>query len=216
MLHEAIKALLETLYMVFTSGVIAALLGIPLGLVLWITEPKNICAMPWLHNPLVIIVNALRSIPFIILMIILIPVTRWVIGTSIGTSATIIPLSIAATPFIARLAEDTFQHVQIGLIDAALSMGASSFQLIWKIVIPETLPSLINNITVTLVNLVGYSAMAGTIGGGGLGSLAIHYGYQRFDVSVMISTVLILILLVHTIQYLGDSIANQLRSNIGG
>lgn len=198
----------QTLYMVLIAGGIAILLGIPLGIVLLTTRPNGILAHRKLNAVLSIIINITRSIPFIILLVALIPLTRFIVGTSIGTTAAIIPLSIAAIPFVARLTESAVSEISPGLIEAGIAMGASPKQIIYHILLPESLPSLINNITVTLVNLIGYSAMAGAIGGGGLGDLAIRYGYQRFDLQIMLATVIILIILVQLIQWLGDKMSH--------
>ena len=209
--YELLIATWETIYMVFVSGLIAALIGIPLGIILATTDKNSLLENLTLHRILAGIVNATRSIPFIILLIAIIPFTRWVTGTSIGTTAAIVPLTIGAIPFIARLAEGSLNELPFGLIETGQAMGGSSWQIILNILVPEALPSIINGITVTLISLIAYSAMAGAVGGGGLGDLAIRYGYQRFDIQVMIVTIIILILLVQMIQYLGDSIANRLR-----
>lgn len=203
---ELLTATGETLYMVLAAGGIAILAGLPLGVILVVTRHNHILANPHLHYLLESIVNITRSIPFIILLIALIPLTRLITGTSIGTNAAVIPLSIAAIPFFARLVENALSEVNPGLLDAGIAMGASPWQIISYILLPESLPALINSLTVTLVNLVGYSAMAGAIGGGGLGDLAIRYGYQRFETSVMLITVIILLLLVQLLQMSGDKI----------
>lgn len=208
--YELLIATGETLYMVFVSGLIGALIGIPLGIILATTDKNSLLENLTLHRILAGIVNATRSIPFIILLIAIIPFTRWVTGTSIGTTAAIVPLTIGAIPFIARLVEGSINELPFGLIETGQAMGGSSSQIILNILVPEALPSIINGITVTLISLVAYSAMAGAVGGGGLGDLAIRYGYQRFDIQVMIVTIIILILLVQMIQYLGDSVANRL------
>ena len=152
----------------------------------------------------------MRSIPFIILMVAIIPLTRWIVGTSIGTIAAIVPLSLCAIPFFARLTETALQEVPASLIEASQAMGASNWQIIWHVLIPEGLPTLVRGITLTAVTLVGYSAMAGAIGGGGLGDLAIRYGYQRFEAGLMVATIVVLIVLVQLMQYIGDTLAAQL------
>lgn len=204
------EATFETLYMVLVSGAIAALGGLPLGALLYATREGRPWAKPALHNTLSIIVNITRSVPFIILMIALIPVTRFLVGSSIGMNAAIVPLAIGALPFYARLAESAFNEVSYGLVEAGLAMGATPLQVISRILLPEALPGLINGMTITLIALVGYSAMAGTLGGGGLGALAINYGYNRFDIEIMLYTVIILIVLVQGLQMMGDFIVHRL------
>lgn len=206
-----LKAVWETSYMVIASGVIGTLAGLPLGVVLFTTRNGGILSHKPLHRVLSAITDALRSIPFIILLIALIPITRLLVGTSIGTTAAIVPLTIGAIPFIARIVENALEEVPHGLIEAGVAMGASPLQIIKRILIPEALPTIINGLTVTAIALVGYSAMAGTVGGGGLGDLAIRYGYQRFEVNVMIITIVILIALVQLIQLLGDSLAKRMN-----
>lgn len=207
---ELLKATGETIYMVFISGLIAALIGIPFGIVLSTTQKEGLWENRMLNRILAGIVNATRSIPFIILLIAIIPFTRWLTGTSIGTTAAMVPLTIGAIPFVARLVEGAIDGIPIGLIEAGQAMGGSALQIILRILIPEALPSIVNGITVTLISLIAYSAMAGTVGGGGLGDLAIRYGYQRFEVQVMMVTIIVLIVLVQGIQYVGDSIVRRL------
>ena len=205
------EATLETLIMVFSSTFFSVLLGLPLGILLCTSDPQDgIKPKPILYTILTRIVNVVRSFPFIILMILLFPLSRIVIGTSIGTSATIVPLSIAAAPFVARIIETSLKEVDTGVIQAAKAMGSTTFQIITKVLIPEALPSLVSGITLTIINLIGYSAMAGAIGGGGLGDLAIRYGYQRFRVDIMIASVVIIILLVEIIQFIGTKISASL------
>jgi len=213
MIVETTNALLDTLRMVAISGLIAAIFGLPLGVLLSITRKGNFWENKIFYYPMSFIINATRSIPFIILMLAIIPLTRMLVGTSIGVAASCVPLSLAAIPFFARIVEISINDVPQGLIDAGTVMGATVFQIIYKILIPESLPGIISGFTITLINLVGYSAMAGAIGGGGLGSLAYHYGYQRFDTSVMITTIIILILLVQFIQSFGDYVVHKIRSN---
>lgn len=202
-----LNATAETVYMVILSSVIATLIGLPLGIILYSTRKGHILEHPALHQILAVIVNMTRSIPFIILMIAIIPFTRLVVGSSIGTNAAIVPLSIAAMPFIARIVENAILEVNKGLIEAASAMGATSWQIITKVLIPEALPGIINGLTLTVISLLGYSAMAGAVGGGGLGDLAIRYGYQRFDVNIMIITIVIMIILVQALQFFGDKLA---------
>ena len=200
----------ETLLMVGAATVLAVLGGLPLGILLAATAPEGILENSWLNRVLGAVVNIGRSIPFIILMVAIIPFTRRVVGTSIGTTAAIVPLTIAAIPFFARLVEGALKEVDPGVIEAAQSMGTTPFQIIFKVLLPEALPSLVLAVTVTAVNLVGYSAMAGAIGGGGLGDLAIRYGYQRFRGDVMLQTIAILVVLVQGVQMLGDKLAQRL------
>jgi D-methionine transport system permease protein len=200
----------ETAIMVLAATAIAVVLGLPLALGLVLTASRGLAASRWIHAPLGLIVNATRSVPFIILMVAIIPFTRLLAGTSIGTAAAIVPLSIAATAFIARLFETAIEGVDSGLIEAAQSMGASRGQIVAKVLIPEAAPGIAAAITVTLVSLVGYSAMAGAIGGGGLGDLGIRFGYQRFMPAVMLVVVLLLIVVVQGVQSLGDAIVRRL------
>jgi D-methionine transport system permease protein len=204
-----LRGTLETIYMVCFSGSIAVIFGLPLGVILFTTRRGGILQNFIYHKSLICIVNVIRAIPFIILMIALIPFTRLIVGTSIGTNAAIIPLSIAAIPFVARIIESCLVKISEGLIEAGCAMGASPIQIIHKIILPEAMPLIIHSITTTLINLIGYSAMAGAVGGGGLGSVAINYGYQRFDMSVMLGTIIILVVLVFAIQYIGDRIAKR-------
>lgn len=199
------KSLAETLYMLSVSAIIAAIIGIPLGILLVVTEKNGILVCPVLNKPLAFAINMVRSIPFIILMVAIIPFTRMVAGTSIGTTAAIVPLTIAAIPYTARMVETSIREIPFGLIEAAESMGASPYLIIKKVLIPEALPSIIENMTVVIVSLIGSSAMAGTIGGGGLGDLAIRYGYQRFQADVMIATIIVLIIIVQLIQFIGST-----------
>lgn len=199
------KSLAETLYMLSVSAIIAAIIGIPLGILLVVTEKNGILVCPVLNKPLAFAINMVRSIPFIILMVAIIPFTRMVAGTSIGTTAAIVPLTIASIPYTARMVETSIREIPFGLIEAAESMGASPYQIIKKVLIPEALPSIIENMTVVIVSLIGSSAMAGTIGGGGLGDLAIRYGYQRFQADVMIATIIVLIIIVQLIQFIGST-----------
>lgn len=204
-----LKALYQTTLMVLVSGAVGFLLGLPLGVLLFLTRPGQIQGRPTFHRALGLIVNAGRSVPFIMLMVALIPLTRLLVGTSIGTAAAIVPLSLGATPFIARLVEGALLEVPTGLVEAARAMGARPGQIVFKVLLPEALPGILNAATITLVTLVSYSAMAGAVGGGGLGDLGIRYGYQRFDTTVMIAVVVILILLVQIIQFLGEWLSRR-------
>ena len=204
---------LQTLEMVLFSTVFSMVMGFPLGVLLYSRNSMGITPRPVLNQILSRIVNILRSFPFIILMILLFPLSRLILGTSIGTTATIIPLSIAAAPFVARLVETSLLEVDPGMIQAARAMGSTNSQIIYKVLIPESMPSLVSGITLTIINLIGYSAMAGTIGGGGLGDLAIRYGYQRFRPDVMAASVVVIIVMVELIQFVGTRIANRLLAN---
>ena len=204
------NSLLETLLMVGVAGLFAMIFGIPLGVSLIVTGKDGMLAHPLLNKVLGGIVNATRSVPFVILMVAIIPLTRLIAGTSIGTQAAIVPLAIAAIPFMARIAENAMREVDPGLIIAARAMGATPGQIIRKVLLPEALPGLIAATTVTLVSLIGYSAMAGAIGGGGLGDLGIRYGYQRFLPEVMLAVVVVLIALVQCMQSLGDWLVRRL------
>jgi D-methionine transport system permease protein len=206
------SATLQTLAMVGLSTVFSLALGFPLGILLCVTEPSGIAPRPVLNQILSRIVNVLRSFPFIILMILLFPLSRIIIGTSIGTVATIVPLSIAAAPFVARIIESALKEVDPGVIQAARAMGSKNAQIIIRVMIPEALPSLVSGVTLTIINLIGYSAMAGAIGGGGLGDLAIRYGYQRFRSDIMIAAVVIILVLVEVIQFSGSRISNRLMA----
>lgn len=205
----------NTLYMVACSTLVATLFGLPLGVILTITDRGHLKENRVLHQILGSIVNVGRSFPFAILMIALIPLTRWIIGTSLGTTASIVPLSIAAIPFVARVVEASLKDVDKGMIEAAIVMGSTPWQIITKVLLPESMPSLILAMTTTIINLIGYSAMAGTMGGGGLGKVAIQYGYQRFNIPLMVATVLTLIIVVQIIQSTGHWWAKHLNHKRG-
>lgn len=201
----------ETIWMVIPSTLGALLFGLPLGVLLTVTGPGQVAEQRSLNRTLGWVVNAGRSFPFIILMVALVPFTRWVVGTTIGTTAAIVPLVIAAVPFVARVTETALLEVDHGLVEAALAMGASPLQVVGKVLLPEALPSLILGATLTAISLISYSAMAGAIGGGGLGDLAIRYGYMRFQTDVMVVTVAVLIMLVQLVQLAGDAAARYLH-----
>ncbi|WP_407313055.1 methionine ABC transporter permease [Desulfosporosinus sp. SB140] len=200
----------DTLYMVFVSTFLAYLLGLPLGVVLVVSSPGHISPNPWVERILGTLINILRSAPFIILLVALIPLTRVLIGTSIGTTAAIVPLVISAAPFVARVVESSLKEVPYGIIEASLSMGASPFQIILKVLLPEAKGSLILGAAITTISVIGYTAMAGAVGGGGLGDLAIQYGYNRFRTDIMVVTVIILVILVQGLQSLGTALARKL------
>jgi D-methionine transport system permease protein len=204
-----VEALGQTLTMVFASGLIGFALGIPLGVALHLSKEGGQLENRTLNKVLGTVVNIGRSIPFIILLVAIIPFTRFIVGSSIGTAAAIVPLTVGAIPFIARLVEGALLEVPSGLVEAAQAMGATPQQIVTKVLLPEALPGIINAITITLVTLVSYSAMAGTVGGGGLGDVGIRYGYQRFDGTVMMITVVMLVILVQLIQSIGDHLVKR-------
>lgn len=205
-----LKGLLETIYMTFLSTFAAYIIGLPLGVLLVTSDKNGISPMPTLNKVLNLIVNIVRSVPFLILLVAVIPFTRFVIGTSIGSTATVVPLVIAAAPFIARLVESSIQEVEKGVIEAAISMGCSPFQIITKVMIPESVPSLILGAAIATTTILSYSAMAGFVGGGGLGDIAIRYGYYRYENGIMIVTVAILVIIVQVAQEIGTRLAKRL------
>ena len=207
------ESTLQTIEMVFWSTVFSLIMGLPLGVLLHVTDKEDqggIIPKPVLNEILSRIVNILRSFPFLILMIILMPVARFILGTTIGTRASVVSLSIAAAPFVARVIETSLKEVDPGVIQAAKAMGSTNWQIIVKVMLPEALPSLVSGVTLTIINLIGYSAMAGTIGGGGLGDLTIRYGYQRFRSDVMLAAVIVIIVLVELVQFVGNRISSRL------
>ena len=210
MLELFATSLWETVIMVGASGILGGLVGIPLGVFLRLTDKGGILQNAPLNTVVGGIVNAVRSTPFIILLVAIIPFTRLVTGTSIGTWAAVVPLTLAAAPFIARLVETALREVDAGLVEAAQSMGATTSQIVWKVLLPEAMPGIVAGLTISFVSLTGYSAMAGAVGGGGLGDLGIRYGYQRFLPDVMLAVVLILIVFVQAIQSLGDWIVRRM------
>lgn len=198
----------ETIYVTIIATLFAAIIGLPLGVLLVAGEKNGVLPLPkWLIRTLGVVINLLRSVPFLILMIMVIPLTRLIVGTSVGTVASIVPLVIAAFPFIARLAESSLREVNPNIIEAAQSMGATPFQIITKVMIPESIPSLISNATIAITTILGYSAMSGIIGGGGLGKIAINYGYYRYKYLVMLAAVVLLIILVEIFQGIGTKLA---------
>ena len=205
-----LDALKETLIMVFASTTFAVILGFIPAILLTVTANDGLKPNKIIYNILDFIVNTLRSFPFVILMVIIVPLTRFIVGKSIGTTAAIVPLTIAAAPFVARVIESALREVDKGVIEAAKSFGASNFQIIFKVMLKEAVPSIMSGITLTIISIVGYSAMAGAIGGGGLGDVAIRYGYQRFQTDVMVVTCIILIIVVQLLQFLGNYFYNKL------
>lgn len=200
---------LDTLYMTLMSAFIAYLFGLPLGVALVVTDAKGIRPRVYFNRVLGAAVNIVRSVPFIILLIAVIPFTRLVVGTSIGATASIVPLALGAIPFIARMVESSLKELDNGAIEAAQSMGASLRQIIFRVMLPECLPSLILGATITVITLIGYSAMAGTVGGGGLGDIAIRYGYYRYQNDLMVLTILLLLLIVQAFQSIGNRLSRK-------
>ena len=203
-------AIPQTLIMVFASTFIAIVLGLPLGVILTITRKDGLCQNLKIYSVLDKIINILRSFPFIILVIVVFPLSRILVGKAYGTAAMIIPLSISAAPFVARLMEGYFNQIDKGIIEAAKSVGSTNMQIIIRVLIPEAMPMIVNGITMTLINVVGYSAMAGAIGGGGLGDIAIRYGYQMRDEVILWSTVVLIILIVQIVQVIGNRIEKKI------
>ena len=212
LLNLFFPALWETVYMVFFSSIFSILLGFPLGILAVITDKGHILERPVTKKCLDIFINVFRSFPFIILMILVFPLSRFIVGTTIGSTATIVPLSIAAAPFVARLIEGAIKEVDGGLIELSKSLGATNWEIIFKVLIPEAMPSLIHIFTITVISIIGYSAMAGAIGGGGLGDLALRYGYQRFKTDIMIMAVVVIIIIVQ-LQIFGDTIVKKIKKN---
>ncbi|MGI5936580.1 MAG: methionine ABC transporter permease [Oscillospiraceae bacterium] len=208
------KELWATIYMTLASTLASYILGIPLGLILVVTDSDGIRPNPAVNRVLGGIVNALRSVPFIILTVAVIPITRFIVGTSIGSTATIVPLVIAATPYIARMVESSVKEVDRGVIEASLSMGASPLQVVLKVMLPEAKPSMIIGAAIATTTILGYSAMAGFVGGGGLGAIAINYGYYRNQTGIMIVMIILLILIVQVIQEIGNIIARKTDKRI--
>lgn len=203
-------AIAETLLMVISSTILAVIIGFIPAIILTVTDEDGLKPNKVVYKSLDFIVNTLRSFPFIILMVVIIPFTRLIIGTSIGPFATIVPLTIAAAPFVSRVVESALKEVDPGVIEAAKSFGSTNKQIIFKVMLKEAIPSIVSGITLTLISVIGYSAMAGIIGGGGLGALAVRYGYQRFQTDVMVVTVIVLIIIVQLLQSLGNYLYNKL------
>lgn len=204
-----LKGTWETIVMTFVSGFFGFLIGLPTGILLFLTRKNQILEQPVLNRTLSVLVNVFRSIPFIILIVWMIPFTRAIVGTSIGVSAALVPLSIGAAPFIARLVENSLLGLPSGLIEAARALGATPFQIVYKVLLPEALPSLINAASITLITLVGYSAMGGAVGAGGLGQVGYQYGYIGYDAVTMNSVLALLVILVFIIQFVGDKLSKQ-------
>ncbi|KAB1436051.1 methionine ABC transporter permease [Candidatus Galacturonibacter soehngenii] len=204
----------ETLYMTLISTAFSYLLGIPVGVLLFITDKFGIWECKPLNAVLGIVVNIMRSVPFIILLVAILPFTRAVVGTTIGSTATIVPLVVAAAPFVARMVESSLKEVDAGIIEAALAMGSSPLQIIYKVLLPESKPSLLIGATITTTTILGYSAMAGFTGGGGLGAIAVNYGYYRYQTNIMFITVILLVIVVQIFQEIGMRFANRTDKRI--
>lgn len=204
-----VNGTIESLYMTLISTALSYLFGIPIGVILYITDKGGIAENRAVNSVFGVMVNLLRSVPFIILLVAIIPFTRFVVGTSIGATATIVPLVVAATPFIARMVESSLKEVDGGVIEAALSMGSNNWQIITKVLLPEAKPSLIVGSTIAITTILGYSAMAGFVGGGGLGSIGINYGYYKYQTDIMLVTVILLVVVVQIFQEIGMRIANR-------
>jgi D-methionine transport system permease protein len=206
---EILQATWETIYMVFASTLMAVVIGLPIGIFLLLWSKGNLLENRWGYRVLGVIVNIVRSVPFIILLIAIIPFTEWLVGTSIGVNAAIVPLVVGAAPFFARIAETALREVDDGVIEAAQAMGASTWTIVWRVLLPEARAGLIAGITITAVTLISYSAMSGVIGGGGLGDLAVRYGYERFQTNVMILTTALMVVMVEIMQVFGDKLVHR-------
>ncbi len=214
MIQLLITGIGETLYMVVISTVVAYVFGIPLGVIMYITDKNGICRNRIINLVVGVIINIIRSVPFLILLVAILPFTRLVVGTTIGPTATIVPLIVAAIPFVARMVESSLKEVDGGVIEAAKAMGSSNFQIITKVLLPETKPSLLVGLTIAITTILGYSAMAGFTGGGGLGAIATNYGYYRYQTDVMLITVAVLVIIVQIFQEVGIRIVNKLDKRL--
>lgn len=214
MIQLLITGIGETLYMVVISTVAAYVFGIPLGVIMYITDKKGICRNRVINLVVGVIINIIRSVPFLILLVAILPFTRLVVGTTIGPTATIVPLIVAAIPFVARMVESSLKEVDGGVIEAAKAMGSSNFQIITKVLLPEAKPSLLVGLTIAITTILGYSAMAGFTGGGGLGAIATNYGYYRYQTDVMLITVAVLVIIVQIFQEVGIRIVNKLDKRL--
>lgn len=214
MIQLLIAGIGETLYMVVISTVAAYVFGIPLGVIMYITDKKGICRNRIINLVVGVIINIIRSVPFLILLVAILPFTRLVVGTTIGPTATIVPLIVAAIPFVARMVESSLKEVDGGVIEAAKAMGSSNFQIITRVLLPEAKPSLLVGLTIAITTILGYSAMAGFTGGGGLGAIATNYGYYRYQTDVMLITVAVLVIIVQIFQEVGIRIVNKLDKRL--
>ena len=208
------KGILETLYMVLVSSALSYVIGIPLGVLVFVTDRNGICQNRVVNFVVGGIINLVRSIPFLILLVAILPFTRLVVGTTIGSTATIVPLVVAAAPYVARMVESSLKEVEGGVIEAAQAMGSSEFQIIYKVILPEAKPSLVVGATISLATILGYSAMAGFVGGGGLGAIATNYGYYRYDSQTMLITVVLLVVIVQIFQESGLRLVNRIDKRI--
>ncbi len=213
-LHLLLQGTLETIYMTLVSALIAYILGLPLGVLLSVTDKNGIKPMKAVNAVLGFVINFLRSVPFIILLVAIIPFTRFLVGTSLGSTATIVPLVVSAAPFIARMVESSIKEVDGGVIEAAQSMGASPFEIVMKVLLPEAKPSLIVGSAIAVTTILGYSAMAGFVGGGGLGTIGINYGYYRYQNDIMLVTVVLLVIIVQLLQEIGMFVAKRTDKRI--
>lgn len=204
------QGVLDTIYMTLISTLVACLLGLPIGIMANVSSPDGIHPMPVLNKILGAIINIGRSIPFIILLVAIMPFTQWIVGTTLGPTAVIVPLVVSATPFLARLVENSFSELDAGVIEAARAMGASDFQIICKVMLPEALPALVLAMSLGAITIVGYTAMAGTVGGGGLGDIAIRYGYYRKESDIAVVTIVLLVVIVQILQSLGQYVSNKI------
>jgi len=214
MISEMGTGILETLYMTLFSTLLAYVLGLPIGILLNISGKNGLKPMKAVNTVLGAIVNVVRSVPFIILLITVLPFTQWLLGTTLGASATVVPLVICAAPFIGRMVEGSLSEVPAGVIEAARAMGTSNFKIIFKTLIPEAMPSLVNGATITVTTILGYTAMAGYVGGGGLGAIAINYGYYRYNTPVMLVTVALMVIIVQLFQMTGSFIGRKIDKRI--
>ena len=214
MIEILVKGVFESLYMTLVSTIIAYILGIPLGVIVYITDSKSICKNKAVNFIFGFVINVIRSIPFLILLVAMLPFTRMIVGTTIGVNATIVPLVAAAAPFVARMVESSLKEVDSGVIEAARAMGSSPFQIITKVLLPEATPSLLVGLTIAFATILGYSAMAGFVGGGGLGAIAINYGYYRYQSDMMFITVAILVIMVQVFQEVGIRVVNKIDKRL--
>lgn len=212
MIDRLWQAFFDTLTMVGISAAVAFVVGIPLAVLLVLSAPGGLIVAPTTHRVLAAVINGFRATPFIVLLVALLPLTRLITGTTIGIWAAIVPLSISATPFFARIVEVSLREVDHGLIEAAQAMGCRRWHIIRHVLLPEASPGIVGGFTITVVTMIGASAMAGAVGAGGLGDMAIRYGYQRFDTTVMIAVIVVLIALVSLVQFIGDSVMRRLRN----
>ncbi len=214
MINELLNGIGETLYMTLFSTLLAYILGMPIGVALYVSDKNGLKPCKWLNSALGAVVNIVRSVPFIILLITVLPFTQWLLGTTLGASATVVPLVICAAPFIGRMVEASLKEVPYGVIEAARAMGTSNLKIILKTLIPEAKPSLINGCTITVTTILGYTAMAGYVGGGGLGAIAINYGYYRYNTPVMLVTVLLMVIIVQLFQMIGSMLEKKTDKRI--